>query len=170
MGFKRHDGFSGSIPQKFIDSNLLNCPICGSTHPHWSLDMKMKLDFEGNKYLFKCEDCGCILSARVPDVVGINKTALTTTGLIKKFKGKKNSVTYMTIEDIGTQTNMMDYIGVEMPLNDIVSLGFNQNQPSACNNVDNAYNNGQKFIFCTNCGAKLKSDNKFCSQCGTKVK
>lgn len=168
MGFKRHEGFSGKIPQKFIDNNLVNCPICGSTHPHWSLNMEMKLDIEGNKYLFKCEDCGGILSARVPDVVGINKTALTTTGLIKKFKGKKNRVTYMTIEDVGTQTNMGSYIGVEMSLDDIITLGFNQNRPSVQNNIDDTIGN-QEFIFCTNCGAKLKPENKFCSKCGNKV-
>lgn len=164
MSFKRCDGFAGSIPQKFIDNKLVNCPICGSIHPHWSLDMKMKLNIEGNKYLFKCEDCGCILSARVPDVTGFDKTPITTMGLIKKFKGKKNSVTYMIIEDVGTQINMKDYIGVEMPLEDLIRLRFNQNNKTALNNDD--LNNQIKF--CTQCGAKSKIEDKFCTQCGNK--
>lgn len=168
MAFKRYDGLTGKIPQKFIDNNLVNCPICGSVHPNWSLDMKMKLDVEGNKILFKCEDCGAILSARAPEVIGINKTPLTTNGLIKRFKGKKNRTVYMIIEDVGTQTNMRDYVGVELPLEDLISLGFNQNNKSVDNNINDSYIE-QDFIFCTNCGTKLKPENKFCPKCGTKV-
>lgn len=168
MAFKRHEGFSGKIPQQYIDKNLVNCPICGSTHPHWSIDMKMKLDLDGNRYLFKCEDCGGILSASVPDVTGVNKTALTTTGLIKKFRGKKNRVVYMTIEDIGTQTNMNSYVGVEMPLDDLIRLGFNQNNQTVTNTIDDS-NNDQEFKFCSQCGAKLKIEDKFCTKCGNKV-
>lgn len=58
---------------KFIDRTLINCPICGGSHPHWALDMKMTLDIECNKYLFKCEQCGCILSARVPELPDLIK-------------------------------------------------------------------------------------------------
>lgn len=168
MAFQRHEGFSGSIPQRFIDTTLITCPICGSNNPHWSLDMKMTLDIEGNKYLFKCEQCGCILSGRVPEVVGINKTAITTTGFIKKMKGKRNDVIYMRIEDIGTQTNMANYIGIDMPLENLIKLRFNENNQVASNNVNNS-NNNQKFKFCTNCGTKLKYDDNFCTNCGTKV-
>lgn len=32
MAFKRHEGFSGSVPQKFIDRTLINCPICGGSY------------------------------------------------------------------------------------------------------------------------------------------
>lgn len=28
--FKRYDGFIGSVPQKFIDSNFPKCPMCGT--------------------------------------------------------------------------------------------------------------------------------------------
>ena len=168
LTFKRHEGFTGSIPQKFIDKTLINCPICGNNNPHWSLDMKMTLDVEGNKYLFKCEQCGCILSGRVPDVTGFNKTPLTTTGLIKKMKGKKNNVIYMTIENIGTQTNMKKYIGQEMPLQNLINLRFNEGNQSVPNNINNSYNN-QKFKFCSNCGTKLKYEDKFCTTCGNKV-
>lgn len=168
MAFKRHEGFTGSIPQKFIDRTLINCPICGGNKPHWSLDMKMTLDVEGNKYLFKCEQCGCILSARVPDVTGFNKTPLTTTGLIKKMKGKKNSVIYMIIEDIGTQTNMIKYIGREIPLENLINLRYNINNHPTASNINN-FNTNQKFKFCSNCGTKLKNEDKFCTKCGNSV-
>ena len=168
LAFKRHEGFTGSLPQKFIDRTLINCPICGGNNPHWSLDMKMTLDLEGNKYLFKCEQCGCILSARVPDVTGFNKTALTTTGLIKKMKGKRNSAIYMIIEDIGTQTNMKDHVGKEMALENLINLRYYGNNQTVQRNITYSSNN-QTFKFCTNCGTKLKSTDKFCTKCGNKV-
>lgn len=169
MAFKRHEGFSGSIPQKFIDETLINCPICGSNNPHWSLDMKMTLDIEGNKYLFKCEQCGCILSGRVPDVTGFNKTVLTTTGLIKKLKGKENKVMYMIIEDIGTQTNMKNHVGKEMPLKNLIQLRFNENNQITPNNMPTTPNINLKFKFCSVCGTKLKQEDKFCTKCGNKL-
>ena len=166
MTFKRYNGFSGSIPQNFIDKTLINCPVCGGNHPHWSLKMEMTLDIEGNKYLFKCEQCGCILSGRVPDVTGFNKTPLTTTGFIKKLKGKDNNVMYMIIEDAGTQSDMKKYEGKEMPLVNLTGLRFNENNHV---NPSNMNNNQSKFKFCTSCGAKLKHADKFCTNCGNKI-
>lgn len=130
--------------------------------------MKMTLDIEGNKYLFKCEQCGCILSARVPDVTGFNKTALTTTGLIKKIKGKKNNVMYMIIEDIGSQTNMRNYVGKEMPLDDLIGLRFSGNNQTMTKTV-NPSQTSSEFKFCSVCGNKLKQKDKFCTKCGNKV-
>lgn len=101
MGFKRMEGFAGSVPQKFIDNNVLICPMCGTKNPHWSIDMKMQIKLEGNLYLFKCEQCNCILSATVPDVTGFGRNALTTLGLIKKMSGKNTRTIYMKIQEVG---------------------------------------------------------------------
>lgn len=101
MAFKRMEGFVGSVPQGFIDRNVRVCPLCGTTNPHWSIDQKMQIKLEGNLYLFKCEQCGCILSSPVPDVTGFNSTMLTTTGLLKKLSGKKNGEIYIRIYDAG---------------------------------------------------------------------
>lgn len=101
MAFKRMEGFVGSVPQGFIDRNVRVCPLCGTTNPHWSIDQKMQIKLEGNLYLFKCEQCGCILSSPVPDVTGFNNTMLTTTGLLKKLSGKKNGEIYIRIYDAG---------------------------------------------------------------------
>ena len=84
------------------------------------------------------------------------------------MKGKRNDVIYMRIEDIGTQTNMVNYIGIDMPLENLVRLRFNENNQVASNNVNNS-NNNQKFKFCSNCGTKLKYEDNFCTNCGTKV-
>lgn len=122
MGFKRMEGFAGSIPQKFIDNNVLKCPMCGTNNPHWSIDMKMQMKLEGNLYLFKCEQCNSILSAPVPDVTGFNNTMLTTTGLIKRLSGKKNGVIYMKIQDVGNAQTTKIYEGKEMTLQEINDL------------------------------------------------
>ena len=34
MGFKRYDGFYGSVPQGFINNNFKKCPMCGSGEPN----------------------------------------------------------------------------------------------------------------------------------------
>ena len=118
MAFKRMEGFAGSVPQGFIDRNIKVCPLCGTNSPHWSIDQKMQMKLEGNLYLFKCEQCGCILSSPVPDVTGFNNTMLTTTGLLKKLSGKKNGVIYMKVQDAG-DSGMRECVGKEYTLQEI---------------------------------------------------
>lgn len=118
MAFKRMEGFAGSVPQGFIDRNVQTCPLCGTSVPHWSIDQKMQMKLEGNLYLFKCEQCGCILSSPVPDVTGFNKTMLTTTGLLKKLSGKKNGVIYIKVQDAGS-SGMTECVGKEYTLQEI---------------------------------------------------
>lgn len=122
MGFKRMEGFAGSVPQKFIDNNVLICPMCGTKNPHWSIDMKMQIKLEGNLYLFKCEQCNCILSATVPDVTGFGRNALTTLGLIKKMSGKNTRTIYMKIQEVGNSQTTQMYKEKEMSLEDLNEL------------------------------------------------
>lgn len=118
MAFKRMEGFTGSAPQGFIDRNIKICPLCGTNFPHWSIDQKMQMKLEGNLYLFKCEQCGCIISSPVPDVTGFNNTVLTTTGLLKKLSGKKNGVIYMKVQDAGN-SGMTECVGKEYTLQEM---------------------------------------------------
>lgn len=118
MAFKRMEGFAGSVPQGFIDRNIKICPLCGTNFPHWSIDQKMQMKLEGNLYLFKCEQCGCIISSPVPDVTGFNNTVLTTTGLLKKLSGKKNGVIYMKVQDAGN-SGMTECVGKEYTLQEM---------------------------------------------------
>lgn len=118
MAFQRMEGYAGSIPQGFIDRSVKVCPLCGTGNPHWSIDHKMQLKLEGNLYLFQCEQCGCILSSPVPDVTGFNNTMLTTTGLLKKFSGKQNSVIYMKVQNAGT-SGITDCVGQEYTLQEL---------------------------------------------------
>ena len=119
MAFKRMEGFAGSIPQKFIDNNVVKCPMCGTQDPHWAIDQKMQMKLEGNLYLFQCEKCKCVLSSPVPDVTGFNNTALTTTGLIKRLSGKKNGVIYMRVQDVGTAQVTKIHEGKEFTLQEL---------------------------------------------------
>lgn len=111
------EGFVGSIPQKFIDKNVPICPMCGTKEPHWSLNQKM--GFTSNRYLFKCEKCNCILSATVGDVTGFDRTALSTTGLIKMLSGKKTSTIYMNIDDVGTMQVTQTHKNKEVELDEL---------------------------------------------------
>lgn len=136
MAFKRMEGFAGGIPQGFIDRSLRVCPLCGTDYPHWSIDQKMQMKLEGNLYLFKCEQCGCIISAPVPDVTGFNNTVLTTTGLLKRLSGKKNGVIYMKVQDAGNSA-MTDCVGKEFTLQEL-----NQMAAEKCTN-----NNTEKKFY-----------------------
>lgn len=124
MAFKRMEGFAGSVPQRFIDNNVVKCPMCGTTDPHWAIDQKMQMKLEGNLYLFQCEKCKCILSSPVPDVTGFNNTALTTTGLIKRLSGKKNGVIYMKVQDVGTAQTTKIHEGKEFTLQELNKLAI----------------------------------------------
>ena len=103
--FKKNNGFTGSVPQKYIDTKFLKCPLCHSDNPDWHLRMKygkLKLNSESmNRYEFQCQNCKGVISATVADVTGLGKTAITSFGLMKKISGKETKKTYFIIEDVG---------------------------------------------------------------------
>lgn len=132
MAFKRMEGFAGSVPQKFADQRIPKCPMCGTNNPHWSIDERMGKMFSFNpeenahKYLFKCEQCGCILRVPVTDVVGVGRSALLSwQGLAKKMHGKQTSAIYVTIEDVGKMQTTQMYKEKEMTLEEINALANN---------------------------------------------
>lgn len=126
--FRRCDGFAGSIPQHFIDNNLPKCPMCGSPEPYWML--KDKMTMMEKRMLFRCNKCGCILSASQADFSGLSQnkaaTVLTTAGavnaLFKKSTGKQVGVVYMKIEEVGNAQTTKYYEGKEMPLEELQQL------------------------------------------------
>lgn len=129
MAFQRMEGFRGSIPQKFADGRIPRCPMCGTDNPHWAIDERMgkmmSFDPEENahKYLFKCEQCGCILRVPVTDVVGVGRSALLSwQGVAKKARGKKTNAIYVTVEEVGTMQTTELYKEKEMTLEEINAL------------------------------------------------
>lgn len=129
MAFKRMEGFAGSVPQKFADQRIPKCPMCGTNNPHWSIDERMgkmfSFDPEENahKYLFKCEQCGCILRVPVTDVVGVGRSALLSwQGVAKKMHGKETGSIYVTIEDVGNAQTTQLYKEKEMTLEEVNAL------------------------------------------------
>jgi len=135
MPFKRFDGFTGSIPQKFADNKIPKCPMCGTSEPHWTIDERMgkimSLDPEENahKYLFKCDKCGCILRVPVTDVMGIGRSALLSwQGLAKKMHGKETGAIYVAIEEVGNMQVTEIYKEKEMTLEEINVLAENNSK------------------------------------------
>ena len=124
-GFRRCDGFVGCIPQNWINGHFPVCPMCGSHDPYWTL--KDKMEFTANRVLFRCKDCGCILSATNADFTGATKstafTALTTAGLVnaigKKKQGKDLKTVYVKIEDVGDFHLDKSLQGKELPLEEL---------------------------------------------------
>lgn len=123
IDFKRYDGFTGSIPQKFFDSKLPKCPMCGTTEPYWTL--KSKMGMTANRNLAKCDKCGAILSATVSETAGMDKTIITTTGLLKAISGKKNKITYVKVEDVGSAQVTKIHEDKEYPLEELQEMANN---------------------------------------------
>ena len=124
-GFKRCDGYVGHVPQNWINGNFPVCPMCGSIDPYWTL--KDKVEMTANRVMFRCKDCGCILSATAADFTGATKSkafaALTTGGLInaisKKKAGKDVNTVYVKIMDVGDYQLDKSMEGKEIPLEEL---------------------------------------------------
>lgn len=116
MGFKRYEGFMGSLPQKFVDNKLPICPVCGDQEPKWAIDEKMGWV---NRYLFQCAKCKAILSASVPDVTGFSKTPVSIFGMAKMLDGKKLKTVYFKLESFGDEENEKLEIGKEIGLDEL---------------------------------------------------
>ena len=126
--FKRYDGFVGSVPQKFIDSNFPKCPMCGTNEPYWKL--KDKVEMMNNRTMFLCDKCGAILSATTADLSGMSKSKaavlFTTAGLMnaigKKASGKQVSTTYIKIEEVGNAQTTDIYKGREFSVDELKKI------------------------------------------------
>lgn len=126
--FKRYDGFVGSVPQKFIDSNFPKCPMCGTNEPYWKL--KDKVEMMNNRTMFLCDKCGAILSATTADLSGMYKSKaavlFTTAGLMnaigKKASGKQVSTTYIKIEEVGNAQTTDIYKGREFSIDELKKM------------------------------------------------
>lgn len=126
--FKRYDGFVGSVPQKFIDSNFPKCPMCGTNEPYWKL--KDKVEMMNNRTMFLCDKCGAILSATTADLPGMSKSKaavlFTTAGLMnaigKKASGKQVSTTYIKIEEVGNAQTTDIYKGREFSIDELKKM------------------------------------------------
>ena len=129
MAFKRMEGFAGSVPQQFADQRIPLCPMCGTNYPHWSIDQRMGNMFSfnpeenANKYLFMCEQCGCVLRVPVTDVVGVGRSVLSWQGLAKQMHGKQTGAIYVTVEYVGRAQATDYYREQEMTLEQINALG-----------------------------------------------
>ena len=123
--FKRYDGFVGSVPQKFIDSNFPKCPMCGTNEPYWKL--KDKVEMMNNRTMFLCDKCGAILSATTADLSKSKAAVLfTTAGLMnaigKKASGKQVSTTYIKIEEVGNAQTTDIYKGREFSIDELKKM------------------------------------------------
>ncbi len=126
--FKRCDGFTGNVPQRFYDANLPVCPLCGSKNPYWTLRNKMEM--AATRVQCKCKDCGCVLSATIDDFSGRTKSkaALLTTGgminaLVKKSQGKDKDTVYVRIDDLGNSNASKDLLNKDLPLDQVQAMG-----------------------------------------------
>lgn len=127
--FRRMEGLVGSVPQRFADTHIPLCPMCKSSTPRWTVNERlgklMSFDPEENahKYLFRCEECGCVLRVPVTDVNGMGRSALLSyQGIAKKIHGKDTRAIYVTIEEVGAMQTTDMYKEKELTLDELNEL------------------------------------------------
>ena len=193
-GFRRCDGFTGSIPQNFINSNMPTCPLCGSPDPYWTL--KDKMEWTNHRILFRCKDCTGVLSATQDDFTGRTKStayaAITTAGLVnaivKKNQGKDVKTVYMKVEDSGMFQPNSPLVGQELPIEEFQRMAAMYSAPAAPqpfapaphltqldpSQVQVSYGESQpaeqpRPRFCTKCGKPTTPGAAFCTGCGNRL-
>ena len=127
--FKRCDGFVGSVPQKFVDASIPQCPLCGSGNPYWTL--RDKIELKATRVQFRCQDCGGVLSATEEDFSGRTKstahamfsTAGAVNALMKKRDGKDLKTVYVRVDELGSSGASGDLLKQEIPLEKIQAMG-----------------------------------------------
>lgn len=130
MTFKRVEYFTGCLPQRFIDKNVPNCPICKSSNPHWMLNEKV---IDVPRYLFKCQNCACTISSPIADVYNFSRAILTSIGCSKEYAEKIRGTIKLKIESVGyTQTSSINInIDTEIKLADLEK--FIEQMEKSCN-------------------------------------
>ena len=125
-GFKRCEGKTGRFPHEFITTNFPRCPLCRSDDPYWTI--KFKQAFVGGRYLYKCKDCECIISADMGDAMGMSSGNFVDPGtnlmhyIKKSNSGKDFKTIYMKIEDAGSAHVGEGLEDSEYTLDDLKSL------------------------------------------------
>ena len=127
--FKRYDGFTGNVPQKFYDASFPVCPLCGSKNPYWTLHQKY--DLTTVRMQAKCKDCGGVISSTLNDYTGRTKSkaarVLLTDGLInaavKKSQGKDVDAIYIRIDDLGTSEASRELLNKELTIEQVQAMG-----------------------------------------------
>ncbi len=124
MAFQRYDGYAGSVPQQFVDRSIPICPFCGTSHPHWGVDISIEFKIDGTQYRYMCEQCHGVLETNANDVTGQSSNPFTATGLRKMFAGKKSNTVYIRVVSAGNNGELKECVGKEYTLEDINQMAY----------------------------------------------
>lgn len=131
--FHRAEGFVGSVPQNFVNRTFPKCPVCCSANPYWTISQHNQMSMKGNLYLFKCSQCGGIISMSMPDVTTLgnggsgvlsNPSVGLTNLLVKSKEGKEAGAVYAVIETVGTSGASRECEGLEFKLEHLQQISF----------------------------------------------
>lgn len=127
--FRRADGLMGSMPQAFINKNMPKCPLCCDPVPQWTMHQVNLKTWRGNIILFKCAQCGGVISISIPDIMtatnqfaGASSNVTLTNMMAKKKKGKEAKTAYVTFESVGNSGVSPSILGKELRLPDVVAI------------------------------------------------
>lgn len=127
--FRRVDGLMGSMPQAFINKNMPKCPLCCDPVPQWTMHQVNLKTWRGNLILFKCAQCGGVISISIPDIMtatnqfaGASANVTLTNMMAKKKKGKEAKTAYVTFESVGNSGVSPSILGKELRLPDVVAI------------------------------------------------
>lgn len=110
-GFERNENTMYSVPLRFADLKLKQCPVCGAEKPAWLVKEEWKV--LGKLYHFKCPRCGSILQISQDDVTGLSYTTTTLAGMRKKRRGRELRRIYATVEKVGLSVRTPETAALE---------------------------------------------------------
>ncbi len=114
LDFKRYDGFAGSIVQRFADTSIPTCPICGK-NPHWLLHQSQKIVSifpiakQDNYYFLRCDSCGMTMHTVFHQIGDKSAPFLSN-------PSPRDNMTMMTIDVVGDKAENFDMAGKEMSI------------------------------------------------------
>ena len=124
--FARAEGFMGSMPQKYIDNHLPKCPLCCGSAPNWSFTQIFQMDWKGNLNVYRCSQCGGVISISMPDVLqgsgSFDPNVTLTNIMVKKKAGKAGKTVYVTFEHPGNSGVMAPVFGKEFTIDEVVHM------------------------------------------------
>lgn len=120
------------LAENYIRDHLPSCPLCKVSDTEWHFEHKVLLWEKRIEYT--CGACGGCMSTAYGDMKGVSLNGLTDflqgslsyEAMIRPIYGKKKGITYVRIQDPGSNLIHKDYVGVEIPMDEIKEMSWKQ--------------------------------------------
>ncbi len=129
---KRSEERKQRLAEDYIKSHIARCPICKDRDVVWTFSHKAFL--QDRSIGFECSSCHCKLSSSYGDLKGVNGSAFDSfikgsasyDAMQRSVYGKKKGVHYIKIVEPGNKGVADEYVGREIPLDDLKEMFWDE--------------------------------------------